>query len=381
MEIKKLIKNKKIIFLSLILFLCLGVLGITSSAFAAISHCDGNDAVYDDTGERVNCGGAGDCVDDGNIVIWCTNAPACSPGDCSGQVNLCACGSSLAMAGPAYCCASVNTIYANQASCLADCSCTRADATIESVTPNSCSVDDDSGDECSYTVTVENNDTAGCAAATFDLKVNGLNGVKVNINGGPFQSPDRTESIGNINAGATKTIIVSAKESAKPAGSYTLTIETKSRQGPTAGWQDSENVTFTLSSGSTTTTTTTPGSTTTTTTPGSTTTTTPGSTTTTAPGPATTVPSGPVWPVTFSNPINATTFEELIVSIINWLLAIIGSIVLLFIIIGGIMYMTAAGNEEQIKRAKRILFYTILGFAVILISYSLIQEIKKILGI
>jgi len=85
--------------------------------------------------------------------------------------------------------------------------------------------------------------------------------------------------------------------------------------------------------------------------------------------------------VTFSNPINATTFEELIVSIINWLLAIIGSIVLLFIIIGGIMYMTAAGNEEQIKRAKRILFYTILGFAVVLISYSLIQEIKKILGI
>jgi len=43
--------------------------------------------------------------------------------------------------------------------------------------------------------------------------------------------------------------------------------------------------------------------------------------------------------------------------------------------------MTAAGNEEQIKRAKRILFYTILGFAVVLISYSLIQEIKKILGI
>jgi len=122
--------------------------------------------------------------------------------------------------------------------------------------------------------------------------------------------------------------------------------------------------------------------TTTTTAPGPTTTTAPGPTTTTAPGPTTTTaPSGPVWPVTFSNPINATTFEELIVSIINWLLAIIGSIVLLFIIIGGIMYMTAAGNEEQIKRAKRILFYTILGFAVVLISYSLIQEIKKILGI
>jgi hypothetical protein len=88
-----------------------------------------------------------------------------------------------------------------------------------------------------------------------------------------------------------------------------------------------------------------------------------------------------VWPVTFTNPLDAESFEELIASVINWLLAIVGSIVLLFIIIAGIMYMTAAGDEAQLTRAKKMLFYTILGFAIILISYSLIKEIKDILGI
>ena len=64
---------------------------------------------------------------------------------------------------------------------------------------------------------------------------------------------------------------------------------------------------------------------------------------------------------------------------IGYILGIIGSVALLLTIISGIMYMTSAGNEEKIASSKKILTGAIIGLAISLLSFSLLQLLISIL--
>lgn len=66
---------------------------------------------------------------------------------------------------------------------------------------------------------------------------------------------------------------------------------------------------------------------------------------------------------------------------IQALLGLIGPIALLLLIASGIMYMTAAGNEEKIRRAKMIITGTVAGLGIALIAYSLLVTLSEIMGI
>ncbi|MFZ2970597.1 MAG: pilin, partial [Minisyncoccia bacterium] len=84
----------------------------------------------------------------------------------------------------------------------------------------------------------------------------------------------------------------------------------------------------------------------------------------------------------FCNPLRQTV-EDIIQGgqkLIGYVLGLIGSIALLFIIIAGMMYMTSAGNEEKIASSKRILTGSIIGIAITLLAYSFLQVILSILN-
>jgi len=66
---------------------------------------------------------------------------------------------------------------------------------------------------------------------------------------------------------------------------------------------------------------------------------------------------------------------------IGYILGLIGSVALLLIIIAGIMYMTAAGVEEKITSAKRILTGSVIGLGITLLSFSLLQVIISALNL
>lgn len=57
-------------------------------------------------------------------------------------------------------------------------------------------------------------------------------------------------------------------------------------------------------------------------------------------------------------------------------LAIVGIIAMLFIIIGGIRYMTAAGNETAISDAKSQITAAILGLVLVLTSWLILNTIN-----
>ena len=65
---------------------------------------------------------------------------------------------------------------------------------------------------------------------------------------------------------------------------------------------------------------------------------------------------------------------------LGYILGLIGSIALLFIIIAGVMYMTSAGNEERISSSKRILSGAVIGLMIALLAYGLLHVIMTVLG-
>ena len=79
------------------------------------------------------------------------------------------------------------------------------------------------------------------------------------------------------------------------------------------------------------------------------------------------------------NPISTSNFNDLVEGILDWVLGIAGSVALLMIIAGGIMYATAAGNEEKLKAAKKVISYAILGVVIVILSYSIIKVLHGIL--
>lgn len=61
----------------------------------------------------------------------------------------------------------------------------------------------------------------------------------------------------------------------------------------------------------------------------------------------------------------------------NWLLAILGFIGIIGFVIAGILYLTAAGNEEQIGKAKSAMMYSIIGVIVALMGFVIIQAVSN----
>lgn len=95
------------------------------------------------------------------------------------------------------------------------------------------------------------------------------------------------------------------------------------------------------------------------------------------PAEVTTTPTAPP-SSTFNWPVQITPKEFIGGRFIPAFLGFIGLMSFVFIIWGGIVYMTSAGNEEKIKSAKRTITYAIIGLAFALISYIIVNTIIKI---
>ena len=88
----------------------------------------------------------------------------------------------------------------------------------------------------------------------------------------------------------------------------------------------------------------------------------------------------PLGEVGIKNPTKTADFAQIVENTIIWALSIIGSLALLTLIIGGVMYMGSAGDEQKVLTAKKIVTYAIIGLILILLSYSIIVALSEILS-
>ncbi len=81
---------------------------------------------------------------------------------------------------------------------------------------------------------------------------------------------------------------------------------------------------------------------------------------------------------TFNPPTKQTDLSTIIANLINFILGVAGSLALIALVIGGVMYMTSVGDEQKATQAKKYIFWAIAGLVVILLSYIIITLIDLI---
>lgn len=72
-------------------------------------------------------------------------------------------------------------------------------------------------------------------------------------------------------------------------------------------------------------------------------------------------------------------FSDIIIRIIQILLALAGLVAVVFLIIGGFRYITAGGNEESAEAAKTTITNAIIGIVVIILSFVIVRVISNAL--
>ena len=71
----------------------------------------------------------------------------------------------------------------------------------------------------------------------------------------------------------------------------------------------------------------------------------------------------------------ALTLSQIARNVLNFLLSIVGILAVIMLVVGGIMYLTAAGDENRASTGKKIVQYSIIGIVVALAALVLVTQI------
>ena len=64
-------------------------------------------------------------------------------------------------------------------------------------------------------------------------------------------------------------------------------------------------------------------------------------------------------------------------NIVDALLYIVGGLAVIMIVIGGIRYITSAGNAQSVQSAKNMIMYSVVGLIVALLAYAISNFVIK----
>ena len=73
--------------------------------------------------------------------------------------------------------------------------------------------------------------------------------------------------------------------------------------------------------------------------------------------------------------INQSEFVKQMVSIINIMVSFVGPIMLLGLLIGGLLYVTAGGEQGRIDLAKKIIMNSVIGIVIIYGAFALVSTV------
>lgn len=70
-----------------------------------------------------------------------------------------------------------------------------------------------------------------------------------------------------------------------------------------------------------------------------------------------------------------TGLRGIVLTIVNFFLTFLGLLAVVMVIYGGFLYVSSAGNEENVNKAKKILLYAVVGVVVIIVSFALVNTL------
>lgn len=65
--------------------------------------------------------------------------------------------------------------------------------------------------------------------------------------------------------------------------------------------------------------------------------------------------------------------DSIFANIISTLIFVIGAVAVIVIIVGGIQYVTAAGDENKTKSAKNTILYAVVGLVLAVAAYGIVS--------
>ncbi len=74
----------------------------------------------------------------------------------------------------------------------------------------------------------------------------------------------------------------------------------------------------------------------------------------------------------------AKTLSAIALDTVNFLLSLVGVIGIIMLVVGGLMYLTSAGDEKKIETAKAIVKYALIGIAIALASLLLTTQVANL---
>ncbi len=72
---------------------------------------------------------------------------------------------------------------------------------------------------------------------------------------------------------------------------------------------------------------------------------------------------------------SARSATEVAQAVLDFLLSIVGLLAMIMLVIGGLMYFAAAGDEKRADTAKGIVKYSIMGIALAIVSLIIVRTI------
>ena len=86
------------------------------------------------------------------------------------------------------------------------------------------------------------------------------------------------------------------------------------------------------------------------------------------------------WTSTPANVAGAQTLSQIALNVLDFLLGISGVLTLIMMIVGAIMYLTSAGEEERINTGKKIFWSSVIGIIIIMSSMVIVKQIANFIA-
>lgn len=74
------------------------------------------------------------------------------------------------------------------------------------------------------------------------------------------------------------------------------------------------------------------------------------------------------------------TVSGVIVKVMKFILSFVAALAVVYLIVAGIIYITAGGDEKRIEMAKTMIIQAIYGLIIVLLAWVIVNIVSKVVG-
>jgi len=64
---------------------------------------------------------------------------------------------------------------------------------------------------------------------------------------------------------------------------------------------------------------------------------------------------------------------NVVLRVVQWILGVLPLVAVIFLILGGFQWLTSAGDEERVERAKRTISAAVIGLVIVLLAWAIVE--------